>query len=60
MGKTLEKCSITIMKSLIKIINVSNVIQCKYDKSKTLTGIMEYFLKIETNISFMIMFDNIE
>ena len=46
--------------NISEIINVNNVTQCKYDVSKTLTRIMEYFHKIETNIFFMIMFDNIE
>ena len=42
MCETLEECSITIGKTLM---NINNVIQYRYDISKTLTKTKEYFFK---------------
>ena len=45
--------------NISEIMNVNNVMQQKYDISKTFTRIKEYFLTILTNIFFIIMSDNI-
>ena len=42
-----------------EIMNVDNFIHYKSDTSNTLTRIKEYFLKISTNIFFIVMFNNI-
>ena len=42
-----------------EMINVDNFIHYKSDINNTLTRIKEYFLKISTNIFFMVMFNNI-
>ena len=45
--------------NITEIMNLNNDIHSKYDISKTLTRIKEYFLKILTNIFFIMMFNNI-